>query len=553
MRYVSNPILRGFNPDPSILRVEDDYYIATSTFQWFPGVQIHHSKDLVHWRLLTRPLKRDSQLNMLGEFPSCGIWAPCLSYDQGTFYLVYTDVKDNGSPHNYLVTTTNIDGEWSDPIYLHSRGFDGSLFHDEDGRKWFLSTSYDHAQWHASLSFRYDQGTGKKNLKLMQKQAAERNIDPFLFKGILLQELDMEAGGLTGPVQKIFGNTDLGCTEGPHMYKRNGYYYLLMAEGGTGYDHAVTLARSHSINGPFEVHPANPIITSRGKQCLLKRAGHADFVETAAGEVYLVHLCSRPIDGHDLAKARSILGRETALQKMIWHDDDWLWHHGEGNEPEDMIQLPEMDETIYPSPLIRDDFDSVELNIHFQWLRADYLDEIASLDARPGFLRLYGKEIPQSYFKQALIARRLQSLKATVSTAMEYDPEEPNQHAGLIVTYNEDMFYYLYKGRDISGSAYLAVMSNDNGLFNLYEFPETGIPEGRIHLRADIDHRSLQFSFSLHGDEWQTLGNPLDMGKLSDEVATGGFTGVFVGLCCQDPLTMKLHADFDWFDYEELI
>jgi len=154
---IRNPILRGFNPDPSIVRVGDDYYIATSTFEWFPGVQIHHSRDLVHWHLLTRPLNRASQLNMLGDPDSCGIWAPCLSYADGLFWLIYTDVKRFGRAsvagasgasmrdfHNYLVTSPRIDGDWSDPVYLNSSGFDPSLFHDDDGRKYLVNMLWDH-------------------------------------------------------------------------------------------------------------------------------------------------------------------------------------------------------------------------------------------------------------------------------------------------------------------------------------------------------------------------------------------------------------------------
>ena len=148
MNMITNPILTGFNPDPSICRVGDDFYIATSTFDWFPGVQIHHSRDLVHWHLLTRPLTRVSQLNMKGNPDSCGVWAPNLTYKDGTFYLVYTDVKRFDGrwkdTHNYLVTATEIDGEWSDPIYLNSSGFDPSLFHDEDGRAWVPNLLVDH-------------------------------------------------------------------------------------------------------------------------------------------------------------------------------------------------------------------------------------------------------------------------------------------------------------------------------------------------------------------------------------------------------------------------
>jgi len=205
---IHNPILKGFNPDPSFLRVGDDYYIATSTFEWFPGVQIHHSRDLVNWELIARPLDRVELLDMEGNPDSGGVWAPNLSYDNETFYLIYTDVKSwNSSPykvtHNYLTTSASIYGPWSSPAYLNSSGFDPSLFHDDDGRKWHLNMLWDHRR------------------------------SRYSFAGILLQEYCEETQSLTGPIEKIFEGTQLRATEGPNLYKRNGYYYLVTAEGGT--------------------------------------------------------------------------------------------------------------------------------------------------------------------------------------------------------------------------------------------------------------------------------------------------------------------------------
>ena len=197
---IRNPILPGFNPDPSIVRVGGDYYIATSTFEWYPGVQIYHSRNLVQWRLMRRPLERASQLNMLGDPDSCGVWAPCLSYDDGLFYLVYTDVKRYGrvtmgtagglSPrdlHNYVVTSPSIEGEWSDPVYLNSSGFDPSLFHDTDGRKFLVNMLWDHRPGHNR------------------------------FAGIVLQEYSAGERRLTGERKIIFDGTPLGFTEGPHL------------------------------------------------------------------------------------------------------------------------------------------------------------------------------------------------------------------------------------------------------------------------------------------------------------------------------------------------
>ena len=219
-RTIVNPILRGFNPDPSIVRVGDDYYVATSTFEWFPGVQIHHSRDLVHWRLLTRPLNRVDLLDMRGLPNSGGIWAPCLTWHDGLFYLAFTVVHELNSvtkdTPNYLTTSPDITGPWSDPVYVNSSGFDPSLFHAQDGRKWWLNMIWDHRPG--------------------------RN----LFYGIVLQEYSLEQQQLVGASKLVFAGTGLGGTEGPHLYYRNGYFYLMTAEGGTSYDHAVSLTRSRS-------------------------------------------------------------------------------------------------------------------------------------------------------------------------------------------------------------------------------------------------------------------------------------------------------------------
>src|SRR5689334_20072958 len=286
---IRNPILPGFNPDPSICRVGNDYYIAVSTFEWYPGVQIHHSKDLVNWELVCRPLDRAAQLDMRGNPDSCGIWAPCLSHADGLFWLVYTDVKrydgNFKDTHNYIVTAPEITGPWSDPIYINSSGFDPSLFHDDDGRKWFVNMAWDH------------------------------RVRPLLFAGIALQEFDPKQGKLVGPRKNIFQGTDLKLVEGPHLYKRNGWYYLLTAEGGTGYDHAVTFARSKNIDGPYELHPLKYLVTAKDTPLNpLQRAGHGDWVDTPDGRSYLVHLTGRPTT----QKRRCVLGRETAIQELEW-------------------------------------------------------------------------------------------------------------------------------------------------------------------------------------------------------------------------------------------
>jgi xylan 1,4-beta-xylosidase len=557
MNFIQNPILKGFNPDPSIIRVGADFFIATSTFEWYPGVQIHHSKDLQNWRLLTRPLRRNSQLNMSGESFSLGVWAPCLSYNNGTFYLVYTDAKESGNAHNYLVTTTNIEGDWSEPIYLHSRGFDPSLFHDDNGKKWLVSAWWESMPWSMSIN----RNTELKNAiynKRLKKQYAKYNKKWDLFKGIILQEYDESQKKLVGESYKIFDKS-IGITEGPHLYKKNGYYYLLTAEGGTSYGHAVTLARSKDLCGiseKYEIHPQNPILTARDTDCLLQKAGHADFVELENGDVYMVHLCSRPIDPKKYTG--SVLGRETAIQKMKWCDDGWLRLEATGNTPLTKVPAPELKnvpkitKNIPAKITIRDDFDSLKLSLDYQWLKSDIIAEISSLTERRGFLRLKGKEKITSNFKQSLIARRQTSFIYTAQTALEFEPNDENQMAGLTAFYCNELFFYAYIGFDKNIGKFVSIMTNDLGNINLYATDPIAVKDAkRIYLRAEVNYENLQFYYSLDEKIWHKLGKKLNMLLLSDEHANG-FTGAFIGLCCQDPATMTKHADFDYFEIFEI-
>jgi xylan 1,4-beta-xylosidase len=540
---IYNPILRGFNPDPSIVRVGDAYYIATSTFEWYPGVQIHHSRDLVRWRLLTRPLRRASQLNLLGDPDSCGVWAPSLSYADGLFYLIYTDVKRYGRTsvagasgaslrdfHNYLVTSPTVDGEWSDPIYLNSSGFDPCLFHD-DGRKYLLNMLWDH------------------------RPGQNR------FAGILLQEYSVAEQRLIGERKLIFKGTSLGLTEGPHIYRRDGYYYLLTAEGGTGWGHAVTLARSRDLTGPYELHPDKYILTSRHRPDIeLQRAGHADLVETPTGETYLVHLCGRPLPN----RGRCVLGRETAIQKMKWSEDGWLYTEDESGLPAVTVTAPDdnrgggnaikTDRTDAPS--LREDFDGPQLPIDFQWLRSPWPEELFSLSARPGYLRIYGRESVGSLFRQGLVARRQQSLCYSAVTRVEFEPEHYQQCAGLICYYNSAKFHYLYVSHDETMGRHLRVMSMlpDQTMSDAFIEP-IPIPANQpVDLRVEVDFERLYFAYRLPGEEWRRLPEQFDASILSDEASVPGspnFTGTFVGMCCQDMSGSARPADFDYFEYGE--
>lgn len=530
---ITNPILPGFNPDPSICRVGDDYYIATSTFEWYPGVQIHHSKDLKHWRLVTRPLTRPGQLDMRGNPDSCGIWAPCLTHADGRFWLVYTDVKrKDGSfkdAHNYIVTAPDIEGPWSDPVYTNSSGFDPSLFHDDDGRKWHLNMIWDHREGYNS------------------------------FSGIALQEFDPVAGKLTGPIRNIFKGTSLGLTEGSHVYKRDGWYYLLTAEGGTGYDHAVTLARSRHLEGPYEVHPETHVLTSRfDPDNPIQRAGHGDLVETQAGETYLVHLMGRP----RLGQNRCQMGRETAIQKCVWGADGWLRLAAGGMAPQVDVDGPDLPAHPFAQEPARHDFDTPDLPQVFQWLRTPYPERLFSLTERPGHLRLYGRESIGSHFEQALVARRQTHYDYHAETRVDFQPDNIQQAAGLIAYYGRCQFYYLAIAGDDDFGRVLTLHtfpggSPDANMQSPLETPVRIPASGSVSLKVTVEAMALRFWFRTAEDtDWQRIGPAFDATILADEAsgrgAHGNFTGAFVGMHAMDTSGQAKPADFDYFSYRDL-
>jgi xylan 1,4-beta-xylosidase len=537
-KHIENPVLRGFNPDPAFCRVKDDYYLVTSTFEWFPGCQIHHSRDLRHWQLIGKPLDRISQLDMHGVPDSCGVWAPCLTYSAGVFYLVYTNVRSFQGEWkdlcNYLVTSADIRGPWSEPVYLNASGFDPSLFHAEDGRSWLVNMLMDH-----------------------RKQR--------LFGGIVLQEYDKPAQLLVGDPQPIFSGTEYGCTEGPHLYQRNGYYYLLTAEGGTGYDHCMSIARSRTITGPYEVHPGNPLITAKDTpEAYLQKTGHGGLVQTQSGEWYASFLTGRPLT----QRGRCITGRESGLERIAWGDDDWPYLACGGRVARRLVEAPELPDYPFDPHPVHLDFTTPDIDLHFQSLRVPMTPDWVNQTDKPGYLRIYGRESLSSCFEQSLVARRVQARSTEASTCVSFEPGTFQQLAGLVCYYNSAHYHYLHiHGDDIGRKAtglpvrkFINVISCDAARYSealVEPLDITGVDT--IYLKADFDGAALQFYFAVTPGEWQPVGPVLDGSILSDdyvqETGTGdfypAFTGAFFGLCCQDLSGQKHHADFGFFTYKE--
>lgn len=532
---VKNPVLRGFHPDPSLLRVGEDYYLATSTFEWVPGVRIYHSKNLKDWEYLTAPLEDLSKMDLRGIKASDGIWAPCLSYDGDTFYLIYTVVHSarefpTMDTPNYLIRAKKITGPWSEPVFLNSSGFDPSLFHDRDGRKWLVNMEWDYRK---VLSGGHP------------------------FTGILLQEYDPVKERLVGESCNIFAGSPIGSTEGPHLYWHEGYYYLMCAEGGTGWHHAVTVARSRELTGPYELCPWNPILTSwegsydrekmvreldtvgTGKS-LLKKAGHGSMIQASDGRWFLAHLTSRSLPRMNFCP----MGRETAIQELVW-EDGWPRLKCGGRYPQEEFQ--EIQENGILDECQNDRmyrfFDEDFLK-DFQTLRVPYSLTGMTIHDREGYLRIYGRESVYSEYDQALLARRQSELCFEASTRFSFLPTSFQHSAGLIYRYDERNQYYAFVTKGEEGNE-ICLLSVDHGQTKL---AAREVIEGtEFELSLSVREEEVRF-FYLQDGVQKALGETLCAHVVSDDYAEG-FTGAFVGICVQDLKEHKKHADFAWFRY----
>ncbi|EMY9863832.1 TPA: glycoside hydrolase family 43 protein [Clostridioides difficile] len=538
---IKNPILPGFNPDPCICRKGDDYYLVVSSFEWFPGIPVYHSKDLKNWELYTHILTDETKIDLKKLPSSKGIWAPCLTYceEEDLFYIVYGIMNSMNARYfdvdNYLITSKDIKGEWSEPVYLHSSGFDASIFHDDDGKKWI-----------ASLDWETREGYEKPGV-------------------ICLVEYCTKKKEIVGYPKRIWsGGTDRGCIEAPHITKRGDYYYIMCAEGGTGYGHSVTMGRAKNIWGPYEKDSMNPIVTSipgdfyerhdpdhlkpkyYNPESKLQKSGHGSYIETTSGEVYLVHLTSRPF----VPELRCTLGRETAIQKMKWTKDNWLRMEDESNLAKEYVSESKLEEHLVSSIPSFDDFDSNELGLQYYAPRISPLS-FADVKSRPGYVRIRGQESRTSLNKVSILARKLTSVYARITTKMEFYPEVHQHSAGLIMYYDNMNYINLRKYySETLGQSALSIIHLENG--EKTEFLNTRIPikDIPIYIRLYVQGRKSYFEWSYDEKNYQRIGKVFDTTKFSDEYCKyGEFTGTFIGLTCADRVKHKHYADFDFFEY----
>ncbi len=497
MQY-TNPILPGFYPDPSICRVDNDYYLVTSSFEYFPGVPIFHSRDLVHWRQIGHCLTRNSQLPLSDAPSSAGIYAPTLRYHNGTFYMVTTNVSGGG---HFYVYTHHPDGAWSEPVWVSGvselgPSIDPSLFFDNDGKVYFTCTG------------------------------ASQQIYQF--------EIDLATGKALSRPRLIWSGTGGKYPEGPHLYQINGLYYLMAAEGGTEYGHLETIARANNPWGPFEGCPHNPILTHRSTEHPIQITGHADLIQAHNGSWWLVFLAVRP---HGYPPVYH-LGRETYLAPVQWTSDGWpIVSQVDLVMEADLLPSHPWDQVAS----YRDDFDSSQLRMEWNFRRNP--DPASwSLTDRPGWLRLTGSAATLDDRElTAFVGRRQQHFECTVTACLDYQPDESDAEAGLTVIMNE-RHHYEISLRRIDGKRQVLVRRRIGSLVAVVA--QAAVEDGVVLLHIQADHDQYRFFYSIATQEPQYLAAG-ETRYLSTEVA-GGFTGVYLGMYVQGTVP----GYFDWFDYK---
>ena len=537
---MKNPIFPGFNPDPCICKAGDDYFVIVSSFEWMPALPIYHSKDLKNWELYTHVIRSEEQAD-IRKLPSAkGIWAPCLTYceEEKLFYVIYGVMNSMNARYfdvdNYLITASDIKGPWSEPIYLHSAGFDASILHDDDGKKYIVSL-----EWETREGY--------------EKPGA-----------VCIAEYSPVEKKIIGYPKRFWqGGTDRGCIEAPHLYKRKGFYYIMCAEGGTGYGHSVTMGRSENVWGPYEKDPMNPIVTSipgafnerkdpdhlkpnyYNPETMLQKSGHGSYVENELGEVYLVHLTARPF----VPELRCTLGRETAMQKMMWTDDGWLRMADQSNLAKESFEESKLPDYPMPQIPVFDDFNSDTLGIQYYAPRISP-ESFTDVKARPGYVRIRGQESRTSLNKVSILARKLTSVNAVITTKMEFKPEIYQHSAGLILYYDNMNYINLrkYYSQTLGQSA-ISVIQLENGTKTEYLDTRIPVKDVPVYFRLRIENRKTFFEWSYDGEEYLRIGKEFDTTKFSDEYCKyGEFTGTFVGMTCADRMFHQHYADFDFLE-----
>ena len=526
-----NPILAGGYPDPSICKVGDTFYLVNSSFEYFPGLPIHKSTDLINWELIGHGLHRESQasstVNLVDVQSNGGIHAPTIRYNKGVYYIISTNVYYDAEINktdmvNFIITANNPAGPWSDPIHIEGApGIDPDLFFDDNGKVWYVGNQ-------APENPRFD-GEGE----------------------IWLQELDLNEYSLIGERHLLWRGACGGVwAEGPHMYKKDGKYYLIIAEGGTSFNHAVMVAMSEKIEGPYISNPRNPILTSRhlSYDNWVNSTGHGDIVELDDGRYYMVILGIR----NEINRG-SNMGRETFIAPLSWEREPFEWKENKDLWPvvspisgkvEKENEVIFTNSTQINSYNFRDDFNSKTLGLKWNFRRLP-LENIYSLDKREGFLRIFSNQnIIKERHRAALMGFKQNQTNFEYFTSMNFNPENNKSEAGISI-FQKDDNYLNFTVVKKDGNFFIKVSAYNNNKLILKD--EQLIPDykGKIKLKISSEEGEYKLFYSTRGFRYRLFD------KLKNDILLSkGYTGAHIGLyITSNGEDSNDYVDFDYVEY----
>ena len=540
-KKILNPVITGYNSASVVTKVDNNnYYIANATAQFFPGVMIYHSSDLVNWKLIDRPLKTREFLDIAGVAPDSGVMAPELIFNKEDklFYLVYT-VMYGPTPKCWYTTTKEIGGEWSKPKFLNGSGIDQSLFF-EDGKMYVLTNEVNDQKGYGGV----------------------HNGSPTrMFQGINIQEYCRETEKLIGEPVNIWKGSDLDITEGPHLYKRGEYYYLMTAEGGMAPMHATSLCRSKNMYGPYELAPNNPIMTSYGLpegKTDFTQAGHGSIVEDGEGNVWMISLANRQLKlkgGKYDGEKEFPLGCETILERYKWTEDGWLENYYEGemfphneiempneieqkkgfNEMHDFTKMSSLDDLPIELFTVREPMDG-------SWLSFD------------NGLIMLARNGSSSRWSQSTIHRLWQSWEFEFETEFKFNPKHYKQKAGIMQRYSEKDQITFSVIRKYTGEKALEIRCDLNANGGISHPFELEIPEETewIGMRTIVEDTQFWFEYKLDGSDWIAVPEKFSIALVSPIHATGwAYGSAVMGIYATDEFTQREEAKFKYFKYKE--
>ena len=488
-----NPVISGFNSDPSICRVGDDYYMVSSTFEYFPGVPVYHSKDLVNWELIghciTRPDQLPNELN---------IFATTIRHHNGVFYMITTNTGVEG---NFYVTATNPAGPWSDPIFIKVKAIDPDLFFDDDGKSYVISSTFE------------------------------------------LFEIDIKTGKLLSEGRKVWNGTGGRYPEGPHIYKKDDFYYLMAAEGGTEEAHTETIARSKYIWGPYSNNPANPILShvnAAGQGNPIQGVGHADITQAHDGSWWMIFHGYRPVIGYPV---HHTIGRETFLAPVSWPTNGWPVVNGNGTVSIDM-RVPTLPLKPFAAKPTKVDFNTSKLDLEWNYLRYPVIANY-STSARKGFLKLKGSaQTIEDRKSPTFVGRRVRDMYFTATTQVEFNPNSSNEEAGITLINSGSHFDLMI--RQENGARVVVAKLRFGDV--VHESKPIILKPGAVKLAVRGEKADLTFMYAQGNDTLKPV-QKVDARFISTQTV-GGFSGLYVGFYATgNGKESTADADYDWFEY----